>query len=143
MNSDSLHPAYFEIRFRDESLPDHWPESFAVITAYATTGEQWSSDENHAADQRLLKRIQERQVWHVRLTGYSPRDGHAEPGWAVETSLAKARELGLEFLQDAIFWVSNDKLEVTRCTPQSELIEIGRFRERLDIANPSSQPMLS
>lgn len=139
MNSDSLHPAYFEIRFRGESLPDHWPESFAVITAYATTGEQWSSDENHAADQRLLKRIQERQDWHVRLTGYSPRDGHAEPGWAVALQLAEARHFGLEFQQDAIYWISNDELWVTRCFEQSAMVRVGQFRERLAIPNSPEQ----
>jgi hypothetical protein len=143
MNSHSLHPAYFQVRFRGEALPEHWPDRFVVITAYATTGEQWSPAENQAVDQKLLQRIQDLGVWHVRLTGYSPQNGHAEPGWAVEISLNEARTLGREFLQDAIYWVSGDKLEVTRCTPQSELIEVGRFRERLDIANPSSQPIIS
>jgi hypothetical protein len=131
MNSNSLHPAYFEVRFRGEALPEDWPEQFAVITAFATTGEQWSPTENQAADQKLLQRIQERGVWHVRLTGYSPQDGHAEPGWAVAFQLAEARHVGLEFRQDAIFWISNDELSVTRCLEQSPLVRVGLFRERL------------
>lgn len=139
MDSNSLHPAYFEIRFRGESLPTHWPESFAVITAYATTGEQWSSDKNRAADLQLLKRIQERGVWHVRLTGYSPRDGHAEPGWAVAFQLTEARRIGLEFRQDAIYWISNDELWVTRCFEQSPLVRVGLFRERLALPNSPEQ----
>jgi hypothetical protein len=136
MNSNPLHPAYFEVRFSGEVLPDHWPDQFAVITAYATTGEQWIAAENQAADQQLLQRIQERGVWYMRLTGYSPQDGHAEPGWAVAFQLAEARHVGLEFRQDAIFWISNDELWVTRCIEQSPLVRVGLFRKRL--ASPSS-----
>jgi hypothetical protein len=46
-----MHPAYFETRFRTDSPPDHWPPTFAIITAHATTGETWSPDQNAAADQ--------------------------------------------------------------------------------------------
>lgn len=137
MDFDTLHPAYFEVRFRGDLLPERWPEQFAVITAYATTGEQWSPEENHTADQRLLEQILKRGLWHVRLTGYSPRDGHAEPGWAVKLSLEESHSLGRMFRQDAIFWISGDGLWVAKCDEQSGPIKIGSFRERLDNVSPS------
>ena len=49
MNSHDLHPAYFNGRFRGPwSDPRHLDE-FAIITAYATTGETWSEEQNRAA----------------------------------------------------------------------------------------------
>lgn len=142
MNLDSHHPAYFDVRFRGDPLPECWPREFAVITAYATTGEQWSATENLAADQRLTRQIRESGFWHVRLTGYSPRDGHAEPGWALQVSLDQARELGREYLQDAIYWIADDQLWVTKCGERSPLVRVGSFRERLDEPRgPVSQPV--
>lgn len=131
MNDDSLHPAYFEIRFRTDLAPTSWPDRFAIVTAYATTGQKWSEDENQTADQRLVEEILTRGLWHVRLTGYSPNDGHAEPGWAVEISLDEARSLGQKFLQDAIYWIAGDELWVTHCEERSPMVKVGEFRERL------------
>lgn len=139
MSRDSLHPAYFEIRFRGDSLPSLWPEHFAIITAYATTGQKWSDDDNNRADRSLFEVIVGRGLWHVRLTGYSPHDGHAEPGWAVAISLDEARNLGRQFLQDAIFWVTGDELWVTHCALQSPQVKVGQFRERLAKERDSEQ----
>ena len=42
MKDTDLHPAYFNVRFRGPWLDLSHPEEFAIITAYATTGETWS-----------------------------------------------------------------------------------------------------
>jgi hypothetical protein len=42
MNLLDLHPAYFKVRFRGPWPDLSHPEEFAIITAYATTGETWS-----------------------------------------------------------------------------------------------------
>ncbi len=36
---------YFETHFRTESHVPRWPAHFAIITAFATTGHQWSAQE--------------------------------------------------------------------------------------------------
>jgi hypothetical protein len=132
MSQGNYHPAYFLVRFRSPELPPAWPASFAIITAWATTGERWSAAENEAADQRLQTRLQGFGFWHWRITGYSPVDGHAEEGWAVKMPLDLARELGREFHQDAIYWVSGDQCCVIKCGAESCLVPVGSFRERLD-----------
>ncbi len=47
-----------------------------------------------------------------------------------------ARELGREFHQDAIYWVSDGECWVTKCLPEgeleSELAPVGSFQQRLD-----------
>lgn len=133
MTGEAHHPAYFVVRFRLERYPDDWPESFAIITAWATTGEQWSAADNAAANERLHQRLAALGCWSWRVTGFSPFDGHAEEGWAVALSVEQARELGREFLQDAIYWVDHDQLWVTKCTAASGLVTVGSFRQRIEV----------
>ena len=136
---DSLHPAYFETRFRvDYSMPE-WPQEFVVVSAYATTGEQWTEEENERAAEELGATILERlDVWTEPVTGFSRETGHAEPSWAVELSLDDACDLGLRFRQDAIFHVRGDLLSVTHCDDRRALIPVGGFRERVDVDVDSS-----
>ena len=69
----------------------------------------------------------------VEATGYSPEDGHAEPGWAVEIPLEEALELGRKYLQDAIYFVRAGELWVWSCAPgASESVALGPFDVRLD-----------
>jgi hypothetical protein len=65
-----------------------------------------------------------------RLTGYDPDTGHAEPGWAVEMAFEVACDLGLRFQQDAIFWVSGNRVWVARCGPDRQRWEVGPFADR-------------
>lgn len=125
------HPAYLETRFRQELAFSDWPEKFAIITAFATTGETWTAEQNETADQALESELRGNCQWHKRLTGYSPETGHAEPGWAVEMVLSDACDLGLRYLQDAIYFVSGDELRVILCGEPREHFLIGSFRERL------------
>lgn len=126
-----FHPAYLETRFRQEKTILDWPEEFAIITAFATTGETWTVEQNESADLALEGELQASGQWHLRLTGYSPTTGHAEPGWAVEMPLSDACDLGLRYLQDAIYFVSGDELRVILCDEPREHLLIGSFRERL------------
>ena len=113
--SSQIHPAYLETRFRQEQPFSDWPENFAIITAFATTGETWTAKQNESADRSLEVELQANGQWHLRLTGYSPTTGHAKPGWAVEMSSTDACALGLRYLQDAIYFVSGDELRVILC----------------------------
>ena len=127
-----MHPAYFETRFRPDSRPDHWPPTFAIITAFATTGDTWSPEQNAAADQALESHLRATATWLHRITGYSPSTTHAEPGWAAAISWNDACNLGLEFLQDAIYWVDHNQLSVTFCDHRRQPIPVAPFSARLD-----------
>ena len=127
-----MNTAYFETRFRITKSIAGWPAEFVIISAFATTGKTWTSQENEIADRRLASELVVYDVWLHRVTGYSPATGHAEPSWAVELPLDEARILGLRFHQDAIYHVNDDRLSVTRCDAPSELIHVDSFRSRLD-----------
>jgi hypothetical protein len=129
--SSLFHPSYFETHFRQEKQFSDWPETFAIITAFATTGETWTAEQNKFADEALENDLRMSGQWHQRLTGYSPATGHVETGWAVEMALPDACDLGLRYLQDAIYFVSGDELAVILCAQPRESILIGSFRERL------------
>ncbi len=108
-----------------------WPEQLAIITAYATTGESWSDEQNQAADQALEAELRATGRWMRRITGYSPTTQHREPGWAVAMDWQEACDLGVRFLQDAIYVVHADALAVTICDHRRELRPVGTFQQRL------------
>ena len=134
-----MHEAYFATHFRCPELPHSWPEEFAVITAYATTGESWTAEENEAADRLLAETLRDMGLQPVRITGYSPKTSHAEPGWAVELPLEAACDLGIRFRQDAIYWISGNQLSVTFCDDRQGLVPVGAFRERVSVEKNATQ----
>ena len=38
-----VNPVYFETHFRSPQPVTDWPSEFVIVTAYATTGERWTS----------------------------------------------------------------------------------------------------
>jgi len=128
-------PAFYaETHFRTPTQIVAWPVAFAIITAYATTGESWSAARNAAADAALEAALREMGLPIQRITGYSPVTLHAEPGWAAPLSFAAACEIGLRFRQDAIYYVKNGMLYVSHCDRRRRLIPLGPFLPRLHVA---------
>ena len=127
-----MHPAYFTVRFHVADSPPDWPEQFAIVTAYATTGVTWTPEQNATADAQLASWLQEQHLWHHRVTGYAPGTGHAEPGFAIGLELDAACTLGRDFAQDAIYVVQGDALFVTHCDARRALVPVGAFRSRID-----------
>jgi hypothetical protein len=127
-----MNSSYFETRFRSPRPVTRWPAEFVVISAFATTGQTWTAQQNEDADRTLASDLVARGVWLERVTGYSPATDHAEPSWAVELSLDAACILGLRFHQDAIYHVKDDRLSVTRCIAPHDLVYVDSFRLRLD-----------
>jgi hypothetical protein len=134
MTTSDFPAAYFETRFRVDAAAGRtkWPECFAILTAWATTGEIWSLDRNQQADERLRAELVRCGAWHVRCTGYSPATGHAEPGWAVDMDCGAACELGRRFLQHAFYYVRSDELRVVSCRDGQASHPIDRFTARID-----------
>ncbi|WP_164104382.1 hypothetical protein [Candidatus Laterigemmans baculatus] len=64
-----MHPAYFETRFRIDTMPDEWPAQFVILSAWATTGQSWTQEANEAADRRLARLLADSGLWHLRITG--------------------------------------------------------------------------
>jgi hypothetical protein len=104
---------------------------FAIISAYATTGEKWSDAENEAADRALHAELRQHSQLVRRITGYSPSTGHAEPGSAVALPFDIACEIGLRYRQDAIYFVSRDVLSVSYCDARRSMKAIGPFSPRV------------
>ena len=125
-----MHPAYFETHFRQEGSWDDWPSEFAIITAYSPPGEVWTDEENQKADRALEMELRQKSAWVRRLTGFSPTTHHAEPGWAVDISFKLACKIGGDFKQDAIYYVTEDELEVSHCAP-ARREPVGDFRSRV------------
>jgi len=130
--SSQFHPAYFETRFRGERVDEEILE-FAIITAYSTTGEEWSDDRNETADEKLQKELDSQGCLLGRMTGYSPTTGHAEPGWAARLEFDRACDTGLRYKQDAIYYVRGDTLNVSYCDERRELMEVGAFSPRFTV----------
>lgn len=137
--SRTPNPLYASTHFRVKSLPPRWPPEFVIIAAYATTGQAWSDTDNAEADQNLTAELASLDLWSLRITGYSPDTGHAEPGWAVELPSEEGRRIGRRFNQDAIFVVRADALGYVSCKGHGKVTWLGAFRERLSIA-PLSHP---
>ncbi len=127
-----MHPEYFKTRFRVERDVSAWPEGFAIISAFATTGQQWTDAENDAADRRLENELRYAGIWYARITGFSPETGHAEPSWAVEMGFQEACGIGERYRQDAIYYVEGDALYVSYCNAHRALIPVDSFRSRID-----------
>jgi len=128
---ESMHPAYSETHFASAEPVTDWPDEFAIITAYASTGERWTAEQNAAADAALAVALRKESGWLQRVTGYSPTTLHAEPGWAVALPFESACDIGSHFKQDAIYIVRNGTLFVSHCDHRRQLVELGPFLPRL------------
>jgi hypothetical protein len=139
-----MHPAYFETRFLTLAAAEDWPKEFAILSAYSTTGEVWSANQNEQADQKLEAALSSENASVRRIVGYSPTTGHCEPSWAVEILFDAACDHGLRFKQDAIYYVTGDDLWVSHCDERRQLIRVGNFRERVrqTIKGPVTQSVL-
>jgi hypothetical protein len=127
-----MHPDYFETRFKLGLPAGDLPADFAIVTAYQTTGKEWPIERNQEATHQLQAELEQRGVLVGTVTGYSPRTGHAEPGFAARLSFEHACDLGLHFEQDAIYFVSGGTLFVSLCDHRRTLKPLTRLLDRVD-----------
>ena len=143
---DDFYPEYLKTRFRLPTADKIFgselfktvdevaalPESFAIISAYATTGETWSEQENSDADQSLYEDLKLLGHEPLRINAYSPDTVHMEPSWCVQLSWDPACDIGLKYKQDAIYYVKDDTLYISFCDDKRLLVPVGQISEHMD-----------
>ena len=127
-----MSPDYFDTRFKLDLPHSELPDSFAIITAYATKGEAWTAEETQAASETLRAELAGGGHLIGTITGYSPVTNHAEPGFTAAISFEEACKIGLKFKQDAIYFVSTGTLFVSHCDHRRSLKPITQFSKRVD-----------
>ena len=115
---------YYQTKFDIHDFQGNWPQAFAVITAFQTTGETWSAEKNESQNAMLHQELSDGQKWIQKVTGHL--GSHAEPGWTVEMSFEEACRMGAKYQQDAIFYIENGELFVASCTAR-EKCRVGRW----------------
>jgi len=125
-------PVYFDTRFKLGLPLADLPDSFAIITAHATTGEVWTAEDNNTASETLRAELASSGQLIGTITGYSPVTQHAEPGYAAALEFEEACKIGARFKQDAIFYVSSGTLFVSHCDHRRSLKPITQFSKRVD-----------
>ncbi|MFO0923396.1 MAG: DUF3293 domain-containing protein [Pirellulales bacterium] len=128
---NEMHPAYFQTRFRFPTRAI-LPETFAIVSGYATTGEVWTDEENEQADVALRRYLERNGYQPIRVDGYDPKSNHCEPSWIIDGPLERARQIGATFRQIAVYWVEHGKLFVTSCKPHSQLYLVANMADRID-----------
>jgi len=129
-----MSPDYFDTRFKFDLPHSELPDSFAIITACATTGEAWTAEENQAASETLRSELAGGGHLIGTITGYSPVTNHAEPGFVAAIPFEEACKIGLRFKQDAIYFISSGTLFVSHCDHRRSLKPITQFSKRVDPA---------
>ena len=127
-----MSPDYFDTRFKLDLPLAELPEEFAIITAYATTGEAWTAKENQAASETIRAELAAGGHLLGTITGFSTVTQHAEPGFAAAIPFEDASKIGVRFNQDAIYFVSSGTLFVSHCDHRRSLKPITQFFKRVD-----------
>jgi hypothetical protein len=96
--------------FEYQNFPKDWPNSFAILTAYATTGETWTPEQNIEADRQLEAELRKGGHRIHRISGYSNDLETHEEGWAVVMDLKPAWDLAVKYKQVALFYYKDDEL---------------------------------
>lgn len=125
-------PIYFDTRFKLGLPLTELPDSFAIITAHATSGEVWTAEDNKAASEALRAELERGGQLIGTITGYSPVTNHAEPGYAAALKFEEACKIGARFKQDAIYYVGSGTLFVSHCDHRRNLKPITQFSKRVD-----------
>jgi Protein of unknown function (DUF3293) len=96
--------------FEYQDFPADWPKRFAILTAYATTGETWTDAQNKEADQKLEAELRKAGHRLHRILGYSSDLKTYEEGWSAVMDLKPAWDLAVKYKQVALFYYQNDEL---------------------------------
>ena len=93
-------------------IPDGKSEDFWVITACNPDGNKASAGDNLAADQSLKRELDRLGLKAFRITGTSPDETHAEPGWGIQCDQKTALKLAKQYRQLAVFHFRDGKIDL-------------------------------
>lgn len=99
-------------------------EAFAVVTADNPDGRVVDPDANRRSGERLRRALVRRGLAFREVVGRSPNASHQERSVAVPMPLDKARELGAEFRQIAIFWYDDGVFYLVACRGRAERVRL-------------------
>ena len=119
-----MNPEYQNVYFAADT--NEHPTRFAIVTAYNPDGITIEKAQNHIADQELSNEIAALGWSSFRVTGMSSDATHQEPGWGINCSEKEGINLGKQFKQEAIFWVSDDRITLINVTTLKK-IDLGQF----------------
>ena len=122
-----LNPAYLNTVF--EYVPTGKPADFWVITAHNPKGKPADPGDNIVSDARLLADIEALEITLFRVTGLSPDETHAEPGWGFPCDEATALEIGRRYRQQAIYHFTAGGIDLVDC----------KTHERHPLENPTTR----
>ena len=103
-------------------------EQFAVVTACNPSGQILPENENKKLNILLKRQIT--QYDYIELVGASPDLLHQEASFAIHMPLSKAKQLAIEFHQNAIFWVQNNEVYIESAGLYFHQVAIGSFEQR-------------
>lgn len=127
-----MNSIYYKTHFRTNLSKTDFPESFAIITAYATTGELWTDEQNKIANSLLQTQLTDQGALIEEIDGYDPETGHCESCFIAAVNWKEACDIGLKFKQDAIYFVESNELFVTYCDDRKQLLKVSDFWEILN-----------
>jgi hypothetical protein len=112
---------YFLKTFRSDQTINHWPIHFAIIP----------SASNHQTEQeRELQHLRKHYSWVRCLTLHDADAEHGQNCWAVNMGWQQACQTGIEFGQEAVFYVSDNTLSVTFCDERRKPFIVDGFLKR-------------
>lgn len=124
---------YFKTIFEIPLKPNQYPRQFAIITAHNPFNKLLNTQENIARNHILKNDLKRNYGWVYEINGFDEQTNHKENGFMFDAkSLDEACHLGLKYSQDAIYYVIDDILYVSKSDIENrKLIEVGEFLIRI------------
>lgn len=109
-------------------IPDNLPPSFFILTGWNPNGKEADFGDNSDRDNEIEREI--KKLRHFRVTGHSPDEKHAEPGWGFVCSEKRVLEMARKYQQLAIYQVKGDQLTLISADGKKR-VNLGKWSERV------------
>ncbi len=135
LDQNNLLKWYFQTKFEVPIKPKKYPQQFAIITAYNPMNQLLSDYQNNVRNKILEEELKQKYDWVYQINGFDETTDHKEKGFMFDcSSLYEACKLGEKYSQDAIYYILDDTLYVSKCARnQRKLVKVGGFLSRIRI----------
>ncbi|MED7818455.1 MULTISPECIES: DUF3293 domain-containing protein [unclassified Francisella] len=133
LDQNGLLKWYFQTKFEIPIKPEQYPNQFAIITAYNPKNQLLSDYQNNVRNKILEEELKHKYDWVYKINGFDETTDHKENGFMFNcNTLYEACKLGEKYSQDAIYYVSDNILFVSKCSPKErKLVQVGDFLSRI------------